>query len=287
VPVRAAGEPASAEGRPAKTNGEVAGIVILPELNPGMGELTLPPLGDGTAAVVSEANKDHAPAELLDRVVAVINGDVILESDVREEQRFAVFEPLSVPGGRFTPLEAMQHLVSRTLILQQMKDQQMAPPPSDEAVQKELEELRRHLPGCAQYACETDAGWRRFLAAQGFTESEINARWKRRMQILKFIELRFRSGIRIAPNEIADYYNKTLVPAFERRKVTPPPLALVSSRIDEVLLQQRVTALLNDWLRSLRDTGSVAILDPAYATVGTGVSSRLADAAAETIGVRE
>jgi hypothetical protein len=157
-------------------------------------------------------------------------------------------------------------------------------PPSDEAVQKELEELRRHIPGCAQYACETDAGWRRFLAAQGFTESEIQARWKQRMRILKFIEVRFRSGIRIAPTEIADYYNKTLVPALERRKVTPPPLAAVSNRIDEVLLQQRVTALLNDWLKSLRDTGSVAILDPAYASVGTSVTSRAGDVAGETTG---
>jgi peptidyl-prolyl cis-trans isomerase SurA len=284
VPVGKAGVPASAEGPVAKTNGQVAGIILLPELKPDMGQLTLPPLNDGTAAVVSEANKDHAPAELLDRVVAVINGDVILESDVREEERFAVFEPISVPGGRYTPLQAMQHLVSRTLIVQQMKDQQMAPPPSDEAVEKELDELRRHIPGCAQYACETDAGWRRFLAAQGFTESEIKARWKRRMQILKFIEVRFRSGIRIAPSEIADYYNKTLVPAFERRKTTPPPLAMVSKRIDEVLLQQRVTALLNDWLRSLRDTGSVAILDPAYASVGTSVTSHSGDVAGETTG---
>ncbi len=270
----------------ATTQGEVPGIIILPELRQGMGQLTLPKLGDGTAAVDAEASQDHAPAELLDRVVAVINGDVILESDVREEQRFAIFEPYSVPGGRFTPLEAMQHLVSRTLILQQMTNQQIAPPPSDEAVEKELDDLRRHIPNCVQYACQTDAGWRRFLAAQGFTEAEIDARWKQRMQILKFVELRFRSGIRIAPSEIADYYNKRLVPAFERRNATPPPLAKVSARIDEVLLQQRVTALLNDWLKSLKDTGSVSILDPAYASVGTGptVSSRVGDDAMDTTG---
>ncbi|MGI8771634.1 MAG: hypothetical protein ACR2JE_09365 [Acidobacteriaceae bacterium] len=283
-PVGTADVPGSADFKADKANGEVEGIIMLPELKQGMGQPSLPPLGNGEAAVQAEASKDHAPAELLDRVVAVINGDVILESDVRAEQRFAVFEPYSVPGGRFTPLEAMQHLVSRTLILQQMKNQQIAPPPEDEAVQKELADLRRHIPNCVQYACETDAGWRRFLAAQGFTESEIDARWKQRMQILKFIELRFRSGIRISNTEIADYYNKTLVPAFERRKATPPPLAKVSSRIDEVLLQQRVTALLNDWLKSLRDAGSVAILDPAYASVGASVSSRGGDAAGETTG---
>jgi peptidyl-prolyl cis-trans isomerase SurA len=245
-----------------------SGITLLPELRPGMGEPAMPLLGDGQAAVKAEALKDNSHAQLLDRVVAVINGDVILDSDVQEEQHFAVFEPYSVPGGKFTPLEAMQHLVSRTLILQQMKEQQIVPPPTDQEVRKQIEDLRKHIPACVQYHCETDAGWRRFLADQGFTEAKLEQRWKQRMHILRFIEVRFRNGIRISKSEIENYYNKNLLPAFERRKVPPPPLAKVTDRIDEVLLQERVTALLNDWLKSLRDSGNVAILDPAYASLG-------------------
>jgi peptidyl-prolyl cis-trans isomerase SurA len=240
----------------------------LPELMPGMGEPAMPQLGNGQTAVKAEARQDNTHAQLLDRVVAVINGDVILDSDVQEEQHFAVFQAYSVPGGQFTSLDAMRLLVSRTLILQQMKEQQVVAPPSDQEVRKQIEELRRHIPACAQYHCETDAGWRRFLAAHGFTEAKLEQRWKQRMQILHFIEVRFRNGIRISKSEIEDYYNKHLLPEYERRKVQPPPLASVADRIDEVLLQERVTSLLNDWLKSLRDTGNVAILDPAYASLG-------------------
>jgi hypothetical protein len=35
-----------------------------------------------------------------------------------------------------------------------------------------------------------------------------------------------------------------------------------------VLLQQHVNALLNDYLRSLKDAGSVQILDPQYNSLG-------------------
>ena len=44
-----------------------------------------------------------------------------------------------------------------------------------------------------------------------------------------------------------------------------PPLKSVSARIQEVLLQQQVNVLLQDWLKSLRDEGTVRIIDPAYA----------------------
>jgi len=42
----------------------------------------------------------------------------------------------------------------------------------------------------------------------------------------------------------------------------PPPLASISARIEELLLQKQVTQLLDDWLKTLREQGSVRILQP-------------------------
>jgi hypothetical protein len=75
--------------------------------------------------------------------------------------------------------------------------------------------------------------------------------------------------VRITDAEIADYYHKTLVPQLQAKGLKPPSLALVSSRIEEILLQQRVSSLLLEWLQSLKSEGSVSILDPVYGKVGT------------------
>ncbi|HEX4581620.1 MAG TPA: hypothetical protein VH139_06145 [Acidobacteriaceae bacterium] len=249
------------------------GLTFLPELKPTDGVVNLPAEKSGDAQIASEASAMGVKPVLLDRAVAVINGEVILASDVREEQRFAVFEPLSVPRGEFTPMEAMQHIVSRTLLLDQMQEQELTPPPSDSKVDEQIAYLREHLPACVGQGCETEAGWRRFLAARGFTEAELHRRWKQRMQILDFIGVRFRTGIRIARPEIEAYYKEKLVPVFEARKLTPPPLAQVSDRIDEVLLQEHVNVLLSDYLLSLKDAGSVQILDPQYNSLGTSPAS--------------
>jgi hypothetical protein len=251
------------------------GLTFLPELRPTDGAPSLPP----------EATRVPAgPGQLtLDRAVAVINGEVILASDVREQQHFAVFELVAVPNGEFTPMQAMQQLVNRTLLLQQMAEQHLVTPPSDEAVDKQIEQLRGHLPGCAEQHCETEEGWRRFLAAHGYTPEEFHRRWKERMEILSFIEVRFRTGIRIAKPEIEHYYRNTFVPQFEARKVKAPPLEVVAPRIDEVLLEQHVNVLLGDYLRSLKDAGNVQILDPAYNGLGSQSSPPPATASSAAV----
>jgi peptidyl-prolyl cis-trans isomerase SurA len=209
-------------------------------------------------------------AVVLDHVVAVINGGVILQSDVDEEMAYAVLQPLTTDPARNTPQRALQRLIDRDLILQQMVTAQTVTPPTPEQVQQRVTELRSVIPECTMhYHCETEAGWQAFVTAKGFTKKEVDAYWSQRMLILSFIQSRFGSGVRITPAEISEYYSKTLVPQFDARKVKAPALASVSSRIEEILLQRRVSSLLLEWLQSLKSEGSVSILDPAYGRVGT------------------
>jgi hypothetical protein len=200
------------------------------------------------------------PGVMLDRLVAVVNGDVILESDVDEERRFEEIQPYRAAAAS-TRERLIERLVDRALILQQAALQPEDAIP-DKDLDAQLATVRRDIPACKQYHCETEEGWKKFLGDHGFTESEFRTRWMQRMQLLKFIGVRFRNGIAISDAEIKEYYEKTMLPEFAKRSVTPPPLEKVSKRIEEVLLQQEVTALLQDWLKSLRAQGSVRIMTP-------------------------
>src|SRR6185437_9592642 len=55
----------------------------------------------------------------LDSVAAVVNGELILESDVDAERRFRAFQPFSEPQPASRD-RLMERLIDRTLILQQM-----------------------------------------------------------------------------------------------------------------------------------------------------------------------
>lgn len=199
---------------------------------------------------------------LVDQVIAVVNDDLILESDVDEERRLGAFQALGVASSNFSRAKAIELLVDRALILQQAKLQPDLGV-SDDELNRELTTLRKVIPACrAEYHCETDAGWQRFVEAQGFTMDELRERWRQRMSILKFVEIRFKAGIRITPEEIKTYYDGTLRPEYARQKATAPALDTISDRVSEILLQERVTSLLDDWLQALKAQGAVRMMKP-------------------------
>jgi len=194
----------------------------------------------------------------LDRVAAMVNGDLILESDLDAEERFTAFQPFS-EAQQATREELLNRLIDRTLILQQMALQPEAPI-SDAEVDEQFAMLRKSIPKCAAYHCDTEAGWEKFVADQGFTLEEVRDRWRQRMEVLRFIEERFRMGIRISQAEIDEYYKTTMLPAYQKENAPAPPEATIADRIQEILLQQQVDKLLDDWLATLRAQGSVKIL---------------------------
>ena len=203
---------------------------------------------------------DAAGLVTLDRVIAIVNDDLILGSDVDAEKRFAAFQPFSEPKPT-SESDLVNRLIDRRLILQQMVLQPGAPITDDE-VNLELATLRKAIPKCASDQCETEAGWQRYVADQGFTMDELRDRWRERMEVLRFIEERFRMGIRISQAEIDAYYKTTMLPAYAKESAKPPVEATIADRIQEILLQQRVDKLLDDWLTSLRAEGGVRILKP-------------------------
>jgi parvulin-like peptidyl-prolyl isomerase len=199
---------------------------------------------------------------VIDAVVAVVNGDVILESDVDEERRFEAIQPYRGSLSEFSRDRAVQRLIDRTLILQQAALEPEDAAVTSQALDAQMKTLRKDIPECKQYNCETDAGWEKFLNTNGFTVREFQDRWRKRMELLRLIEVRFRNGIRISDEEIRNYYEKTMLPVYAKQKVTPPKLETVSQRIEEVLLQQQVGNLLRDWLKSLRAQGNVWVMKP-------------------------
>ena len=217
--------------------------------------------------IQAQAVGPSAPV-VLDRVVAVANGRAILSSDVQEEVLLSVLEPSETQGVKDSPPEALERLISRTLIRQQIREEDARTiEPTRQEVEERISQMRKQLPICVREDCATDPGWKAFLVEHGLTEARVETYLRGRMQILRFIEMRFRQGIQISQEEIETYYRNTLLPQY-RTGQSAPPLDQVAPRIQEILLQQQVSAMFDGWLDSLRKQGEVEILDSSLETAG-------------------
>jgi hypothetical protein len=223
------------------------------------------------ATVAAAQTQPSAAPSVVDRVVAVVNNRAILLSDIGTEQRFAILDPKITR--RLTPQSALQRLIGRTLIQQQIRQEDVdAAQPSDADVQNRIHEVRTELPACVAMNCATDAGWQKFLDTYDLTASQVEDYLRLRLEILRFIEIRFRQGIRISPQETEAYYRDKLVPQYPKGAAIPP-LSDVAPRIEEILLEEQVNTFFTAWLDNLRKQGDVEVLDP---TLESGTDSAAA-----------
>jgi hypothetical protein len=210
-----------------------------------------------------------ASAVVLDRVVAVVNNHAILDSDLDDEIRLSVLDPGRGGLAVLTRKTALEQLIGRALIQEQIRQEDaQAADPSQAEVDGRLAQIRKELPACVRENCASEAGWKAFLAAHGLTAERVQSYMRYRVEILRFIEQRFRQGIRISSQEIETYYRETLAPQYTKGEAIPA-LDQVSPRIEEILLQQRVNVLFDGWLTNLRKQGEVEVLDPALETSET------------------
>ena len=192
--------------------------------------------------------------EIVDRIVATVNGQPILLSDWDIAMRCEAF--LDQRALQFTPAAArasLDRLVDQELLRQQIRSFQLQPVGEDR-LQSRLEEIRRQIPGVAG-----DAGWQAALNRYGLTQSEIEERIADQMEILRFIEVRLRPTVHVDRRSIEAYYYDTLLPQLKEKGAKQVPLAEVSAKIEEILSQQILDSLLADLLRDLRQQGEIRI----------------------------
>lgn len=198
-------------------------------------------------------------SEIVDRIVAVVNNQIITLSDVEEE---AKFEEIGISGedaasdhaaGKEVQFEITQRLIDQALIRQQL-EQFPGIEVSSEEVEKQLTQIRE------QFGSEEQ--WKRTLETQHIDPVALKSRVEWQLQVVKFIDYRFRQFVVVDPKEIEDYYNNHLISELAKRGVTlRPALAEAEERIREILTEEKVDVEIENWLKSLRESASIAIFN--------------------------
>ena len=112
------------------------------------------------------------------------------------------------------------------------------------------------------YTDGTDTQWRATLQRAGVTEEELNGRLQRQIEIEKFVDVRFRAGIRVEDRAISRYYHDEFLPELRNSGAKDVPLDEVSDKIREILTQQRLAEQLAGWIQTLREQAEIRIPPP-------------------------
>jgi hypothetical protein len=197
-------------------------------------------------------------AEIVDRVVANVNGHALLQSDWEQEIAFEGFSDARDPNSfsRDERSAALDRLIDQELLREQLRPAQAAPL---EQVASRVAAIRKLHPNC-----ETEAGWQSTLQRYGFTQGSIEKRIGDQILLMKLVDDRLRPSVQIDQQAVEAYYQEQLVPEMQKSGSVATPLPEVSGKIRALLAEKKLNELLTGWLASLRSTSRIMSFEAGY-----------------------
>ena len=185
---------------------------------------------------------------LADRVVAAVDEDVILMSDLDTLIELGLAERAegeSEPDFRRRLLDA---LIDQKLRFHEIDRFGFSEVPVAE-VERAYEEYRQRF--------DNDVEFRRRLAAVDLDEAALRRLFARQIMVLAYVDERLGARVFVSLEDIQDYYAEVLVPSLKATGEEVPPQSEVREEIRAVIKEARLNDEIDRWTEELRAEADV------------------------------
>lgn len=180
-----------------------------------------------------------AAQEVVDRIVARVENDVILLSEVRALSRYQ----LLVEGKSESDAAVLDRLIDQWVVRTEAEASRF-PHPTDTEIQNGMERLAN------SFASPTEFEARKKQA--GLSEAEMRTLVTGQLFLRGYLDSRFRPAVQVDAKAIEDFYQNAVVPTAKARGTDPPTLDAARETIQEALVQRGIDEQAERWLKESR-----------------------------------
>ena len=189
----------------------------------------------------------YGQGEVVDRVVAVVNDEVITQTDVNIIQRFGLFEDLEESPDTDMQTQILTRLINQKLVIQL----------ASERIMVAEEELEASLSNVVQRTEPDLAGTA--LLQFGLDWDDLKSYLREKLLFQKIISQRFSRGVIVSIDEIERYYEQVYVPSQRKENVSPQPMIEVLDQIERELQREKVEDQVQEWIDNLKREANIQI----------------------------
>lgn len=191
------------------------------------------------AAAITIAPRWVAAQEVVDRIVARVENEVILLSDVRALSRYQQF----LDGKSETDAQILDRLVDQWIVRTEA-DVSHSPRPSEVDTDRGLSRVRDAFGSEQEYDAR--------MKQASLSEQDVRAMVASQLYLSNYLDSRFRPAVEIDPKEVEDFYKTAIVPRAKTRGQEPPTLDAARDAIQEALIQNGINEQAEQWLKESR-----------------------------------
>lgn len=190
----------------------------------------------GLSVLVLALGSSDLRAELVDRIVAIVDRDVILLSEAEQARAIARArsgEDVALP-------ELVARLIEARLVEREV-DRFTGEPVPSLLVEDAVGEIR------ARFSTESEFG--ETLAAAGLSLDGLRSELRRQLEIQRYLERRFRALSFVTDDEVEAYYREELPKRLGTDDL--PDRAEVSDLIRRLLEERKFNERVDEWIEGL------------------------------------
>ncbi|HUK29530.1 MAG TPA: hypothetical protein VLV89_00350 [Candidatus Acidoferrum sp.] len=204
-------------------------------------------------SVIAATSAGVRAQQVVDRIIARVEGDIVLQSDMRElgasQQLF---------GGPAEPeSKRLDELIDQWIIEHEAESAQFAQP-SEEDVTAALQQAEKNLGGEQEFRTK--------LKELGLSIATVRRILGREILFSRYLDYKFRHAAQVDSAAEEKYYNEEFAPQMAARGQAAPPIDSVREQIHEVLVQKEITTRSEQWLTESRARLKIEVIGPAYST---------------------
>jgi len=186
--------------------------------------------------------RGQSQLHLEDRILAVVDEDPILASDVERVIRLELARPDEGEDEEGFRGRVLRDLIEQRLRFHEVDRFGLLQVPVSE-IEAGTEEIRSRF--------STEEAFQRSLAELRMSEQDLRQLVARQLTILAFVDERLGARVFVGLEEIQRYYDDELVPALRQRQELVPPIEDVREMIRILLREQRMLAETRRWTEEL------------------------------------
>ena len=191
---------------------------------------------------------------LRDRIVAVVDEDPILQSDLDRLIALGLAQPQPGEDEPAFRRRALDQMIDNRLRLHEIDRFGLEQVPVDE-IEARVARIRQGFPD--------EPAFLDTLRRVGLTMTTLRQLVARQLVVMTYVNKRLGPRVFVDAQDIQQYYQGTLVPEMRRRGQPVPPLEDVREEIRKVLREQRLNAEIRRWTAELHRDADIAVyLDP-------------------------
>lgn len=195
--------------------------------------------GSLAAIVLAVAGGYLVGQEIVDRIVARVENDVILWSDIRALSRYQEF----LDGKSETDAQILDRLIDQWIVRTEAGVSR-SPQPSEADIDRSLSRLKSSFDSDQEYETRKKQA--------GLNDQDIRAMAADQLYLSNYLDSRFRPAVQIDPKAIEDFYQKAVVARAKEHGQEPPTLEASRDYIQEALVQSGINEQAEKWLKESR-----------------------------------